>query len=181
MSDTNSSPVYNQEVIDMLTIGVQFCLLLENVSEQEKPDFIGKLLRLLPMLYFKTLCIEYHEPDENAYLQSFVSEDDYNLVAASVADLMGSDDVYLEVFTEGFQYSDTPITAFISENLADIYQEIKDLAGNFQSGNESVMTDALYVALSAFRQHWGQKLLNVMRALHACWLEIERSDEIEDF
>ncbi len=181
MPNTNQSPVYRQDVIDMLTVGVQICLLLERAGENEKPEFVSKLLRLLPMLYYKTLCIDYHEPADNTYLQTFVTEEDYNLVAASVADLLGQDDAYLEVFVEGMQYSDTPITAFISENLADIYQEIKDLAGNFQTGNEEVMSDALYAALSSFREHWGQKLLNAMRALHTCWLNSTTPDEIGDF
>ena len=65
------------------------------------------------------------------------------------------------------RYSDEPITAFISENIADIYQEIKDLACNYQTREESIMNDALVNCLEAFEQHWGQKLLNVLRPLHA--------------
>ena len=53
------------------------------------------------------------------------------------------------------------------ENIADIYQEIKDLACNYQTREEAVMNDALVTCLDAFEQHWGQKLLNVLRPLHA--------------
>lgn len=81
--------------------------------------------------------------------------------------LLGTDDAYLEVFLNDIQYSDEPITAYISENLADIYQELKDMAAAFQTGQEEVMNDAVLACLVAFREHWGQKLLNAMRALHA--------------
>jgi hypothetical protein len=63
--------------------------------------------------------------------------------------------------------SDTPIAAFVSENLADIYQELKDFAANYQLADVDTMNDALVVCLQAFGEHWGQKLLNSLRALHA--------------
>jgi hypothetical protein len=64
------------------------------------------------------------------------------------------------------QYSDEPVTAFISENVADIYQELRDLCSTFQLDDEQVQNDALYAFQEAFDQHWGQKLLNVLRPMH---------------
>ena len=87
-----------------------------------------------------------------------------------MAGIFGSDDAYLEVFVEEMQYSDEPITAFISENIADIYQELRDLCNNFQLEDEDVQNDALYAYVEAFEQHWGQKLLNVLRPLHVLLL-----------
>jgi len=55
----------------------------------------------------------------------------------------------------------------VSENIADVYQELKDFAASYQLGEVDIMNDALVVCLEAFGQHWGQKLLNAMRALHA--------------
>lgn len=167
----NNHYVFSQEVIDMVTISVQTCLILEHASEYEKADFIDKMVRLLPLLYLKTIVLD-NEPNQfDGYLQNFVTEDDYNYVAQNVRDLLGNDDAYLEVFMSDMQYSDTPITTFISENLADIYQELKDMAGNFQTDNEAVMEEALSNVLDSFRTHWGQKLLNALRALHACKVE----------
>ena len=39
---------------------------------------------------------------------------------------MGEKDDYLEVFNDDIEYSDQPITEFVSENLADKYQDIKN-------------------------------------------------------
>ena len=63
-------------------------------------------------------------------------------------------------------YTDEIQTAYISEGLADIYQELKDLAAAFQTGEEPVMNDAVVLCREAFDNHWGRKLLAVMRALH---------------
>lgn len=165
MESRSTKYVYSQEVIDMLTVAVQICLVLEHLENAEKTGFIDKMLKLLPMLFLKTEMLEADEHEIEGYLQTFVSEEEYNIVAADVANLMGNDDAYLDVFIEGMRYSDTPVTSFISENLADIYQELKDLAGNFQSGNENVMEDALHEVIESFHSNWGQKLLNTLRAL----------------
>ena len=99
--------------------------------------------------------------------QRFVTEEDYNFALVGIRELMGSDDAYLDVFIDQGVYTDEVQTAYISEQLADIYQELKDLAAGFQTGNETVMHDAVVVCREAFKEHWGQKVLAVMRALHA--------------
>jgi len=96
-----------------------------------------------------------------------VTEEDYLYVREQVEQLLGADDSYLEVFHPDMSLSDTPIAAFVSENIADVYQELKDFAASYQLGEVDIMNDALVVCLEAFGQHWGQKLLNAMRALHA--------------
>ena len=74
---------------------------------------------------------------------------------------------------EDIRYSDEPITAFISENIADIHQELDDLVSNWQIDNDCVRNDALAACIEGFREHWGQKLLNVLRPLHALSFEID--------
>lgn len=99
--------------------------------------------------------------------QRFVTEEDYNYVLVGIREALGTDDAYLDVFVDQGVYTDEVQTAYISETLADIYQELKDLAAAFQSGEEPLMHDAVVACREAFDMHWGQKLLAAMRALHA--------------
>ena len=71
------------------------------------------------------------------------------------------------------QYSDTPIAAFISENLADVYQDTGNFISLFRQGNEEVMLEAIVLCRKNFREFWGQQLLNALKALHA----VRYSDE----
>ena len=159
--------VYSQQVIDFVTVAAQTCLVLEHIEEQEKQVFLENMLQLLPLLYVRVRTLPKPEQELDGFAQQFVTEQDYNFVSDGVKQLLGTDDVYLEVFQEDMRYSQEPISAFISENLADIYQEIKDMAANYQTQDESVMNDSLLVCIESFHQHWGQKLLNVLRALHS--------------
>lgn len=173
MEKSNTHLVYQQPAIEFVTVAVQFCICLEKVSEYEREDFLDKILSILPLLYLKARMVPKAELELDGYIEQFVTEQEYEAVRQSIAAQLGSDDTYLEVFVDEMKYSDEPITAFISENIADIYQEMKDLACNYQTQNESVMNDALVACLEAFEQHWGQKLLNVLRPLHALSLSTD--------
>ena len=172
MSSTPAHYVYQEPAIEFVTVAVQLCLYLEQVAEHEKSDFIEKMLCLLPLLYLKARLLPKGTEEMDGYPERFVTEQEYEDVRQLIAQQLGSDDAYLEVFMEDMRYSDEPITAFISENIADIYQEVKDLACNYQTREETIMNDALVSCLEAFEQHWGQKLLNVLRPLHALSLTL---------
>ena len=63
-------------------------------------------------------------------------------------------------------YSDKPIKKCISEDLADIYQDLKDFISVFQLGLNETMNDSLVICKEHFEEFWGQRLVNTMRALH---------------
>ena len=81
----------------------------------------------MPLLYLKATLLPEAEEDEDAEPELTVTEDMYESVRNRIAGLLGEKDSYLETFHPDMQYSDTPIAAFISENLADVYQD----TGNF--------------------------------------------------
>ncbi len=158
--------VYSPSVIEYMTVSAQVCLLLEHAAETDRETFVRQGLALLSMLYLKTTVLEKPERIYEDDPERFVTEDDYNDVKAQIEVLLGEHDSFLETFHPDMSLSDTPIAAFISENLTDVYQEIKDCAANYQLGETELMNDALVVCIDAFAEHWGQKLLNALRALH---------------
>ena len=159
--------VYSRNVIEFVTVAAETCLFLEHAAEFPRTDFIQKSIKILPLLYLNASLLDIPESVFDDFAEKFVNEDDYQFVREQIEQLLGADDSYLEVFHPDMAISDTPIAAFISENLADIYQELKDFAANYQLADTDIMNDALVACLEAFGEHWGQKLLNALRALHA--------------
>jgi hypothetical protein len=159
--------VYSAAVIEFTAVVAETCRFLENLAETTKADFVSKALKILPLLYLKTAILEVPAPETDELPEHFVTEDDYQFVRENLAQLLGNEDVYLETLTPEIQFSDTPVATFVSENLADVYQEIRDYAEVYQSGIEAVMNDSLVLCLETFGEHWGQKLLNALRALHS--------------
>ncbi|MDD5184080.1 MAG: DUF5063 domain-containing protein [Paludibacter sp.] len=159
--------VYSKNVIEFVTVAAETCLFLEHASEFSRQDFVLKSVKILPLLYLKTTLLDVSESTADDNVERFVSEEDYIFVKEQIEQLLGAEDSFLEVFHPDMALSDTPIAAFISENLADVYQEMKDFAANYQLGDVEIMNNALVACLEAFGEHWGQKLLNALRALHA--------------
>lgn len=159
--------VYSKKVIEFVTVAAETCLFLENATEFSNVEFVDKSVKILPLLYLNASLIDIPKAVYEDGVERFVSEEDYVFVKEQVEQLLGKDDSYLETFHPDMALSDTPIAAFISENLADIYQELKDFAANYQLGDVDIMNDALVICLDAFGEHWGQKLLNALRALHS--------------
>ena len=159
--------IYKDTTIAFVTAAAQTCLLIEKSNEYACDDWREQLLRLLPVLYLRTRLLDKEETLSDEEPQRFVTEEDYNYVLAGMRNLLGQDDAYLDVFVDQGIYTDEVQTAYISEGLADLYQELKDMAAAFQTGEEDIMHDAVVLCREAFDNHWGQKVLAVLRALHA--------------
>lgn len=166
------NPVYSKNSIEFVTVALEFCNFLEKTDERTRDEFTQTCVKLLPLLYLKACLLPDCEPEEIEENEKFVTEEVYEYIRNRIAGLLGDQDAYLEVFHSDMQYSDTPIAACLSENLADIYQDIKDFISVYRLGEEKSMLVALSNCRENFRHYWGQKLVNAQRPLHAiCFTE----------
>lgn len=166
MEERKSQVIFDKNAVEFVTVAAEFCGFMERVSDMKRRDFVDKSLKLLPLLYLKASLLPVCERLDESDPETFVTETDYEVLRSSVAALLGEYDDYLDVFLEDMAYSDTPIHQNISECLADIYQPLKDFICVFQLGLEQTMNDALAICRELFAEFWGQRLVNVMRALH---------------
>jgi len=132
----------------------------------KRSDFVDTSLKILPLLYLKASMLPKCETIGEEVLETYVTEEIYEILRINLAELMGDKDDYLDVFVQDMVYSDQPIKKSISEDLADIYQDIKDFIFVFQLGLNETMNDSLAICQENFGMLWGQKLVNTLRALH---------------
>lgn len=164
--EPTSQVIFDKNSIEFVTVAAEYCGFIERSREVGKQSFVDTALKILPLLYLKASLLPECELMGEDDLETFVTEDDYEYVRRSIAKVLGAQDDYLEVFHPDMAYSDTPIKKCISEDLADIYQDLKDFIGVFQSGLNVTMNDSLCVCKEHFAEFWGQRLVNTMRALH---------------
>lgn len=181
MEENNSQVIFDKNTVEFVTVAAEFCGFMERVSDMKRRDFVDKSLKLLPLLYLKASLLPACERMEESDPETFVTETDYEVVRSSVASLLGEYDDFLEVFLDDMAYSDTPIHQNISECLADIYQPLKDFICVFQLGLEQTMNDSLAICRELFAEFWGQRLVNVMRALHDVkYRQLAHGEETEE-
>ena len=175
---SESKVIFERNSVEFVTVAAQYCQFLENVEGMEREEFIDTVLKIMPLLYVKALLLpEMKLIDEDDSLETCVTEETYNMMNAQLADIMGDRDDYLDVFVEDMKYSDQPITRYISEGLADIYQDIKDFIFVFRQGVNRNMHNSLAICQENFKLYWGQKLVNTLRALHEVKFDTHREDD----
>ncbi len=179
MSEKEKNIIYSQETIEFVTVGVEFCSFIENNKIADRDEWIKKMLNILPMIYIKTSQLPEFMQMNEELPETFVKEEDYVRVQTNISSLMGEEDVYLDVFVEDMKYSDRPISSFVSEDIADIYQDIRNLVSIYQYDLSEQMNDGLYVCQQHFRIYWGQKLMNVLRPLHSVLYKL--NFDVDDF
>lgn len=160
------SLVLQHDVLEFLTVAVQYCAYVESVEQRERNEFVETMLKLLPLLYLKGMLLTPFDMNDEVELEDAVTEENYDIVRTNISYVMGEQDDYLDVFVEDMKYSDTPILTTVSENLADVYQDLKNFCVAMRSESDELMTEAVAQCRQNFEHYWGQRLVNVMRALH---------------
>ena len=179
-----SEVVYSKNVIEFATVANEYCTFIEAVDQFRRKDFITRVQKLFPLLYLKAALLPESdiEMSEDAP-EKFVSEEDYHFLLHKLELKFGQFDAYQEVFDPSMQYSEVALEASISENITDVYQDLKDFILAYRIGTLEVMNDALWECRNNFEQYWGQRLVNGLRAIHNLIygnVDLEETDEEPD-
>ena len=122
-----SQVIFDKNTVEFVTLAANFVAFLERARDMKRYDFVGYALKYFPFcFYLKATLLPPCEPIGEDEPETFVTEEDYELIRRAIAGVLGAKDDYLEVFLPDMVYSDTPIKKCISEDLADIYQDLKD-------------------------------------------------------
>lgn len=159
--------VLNTNSLAFIALCNEYCAAIEHVQQSDRDSFVKSMLRLLPRLYISANDLDVQVVDEDeAYLEASLEEDYYESVRRGIENIMGPDDVYLEVFEEDMKYSDTPIAASISEGLADIFQVLYNFVNMVKEMPQQYIPLAIVAVRDDFHSYWSQILCNLLRPLN---------------
>lgn len=164
--DSKQGPVYSRNVVEFVAVANEFCKYAERAAEVKGGDLLKILQRILPLLYIKASLLPELEPVFEDGNEKFVTEETWIKIHETLRSGFGTADDYLEVFDDKIKDTEGPVTSSISENITDIYQDVKDFLLLYQTGTDEVMNDAIWECRMNFENIWGQKLLNGLRAIH---------------
>jgi hypothetical protein len=154
-------PVFNRNVLEVLTISNELCLLLDNTDKYDKSDVLNILHRILPLLYLKASLIKPIAASNPDSSERFVTEEQYELIYQSLKKLLGSDEIFFVI-----PHKNIPVKASLAEYITDVYQDIKDFLLLYQKPSISAKENAINECLALFEKHWGPRLLSSLQALH---------------
>ncbi|PID93064.1 MAG: hypothetical protein CSA96_00710 [Bacteroidetes bacterium] len=163
--------LYGPKMLDFVSSANAYCAMLEALQGEDAKGFIASALQALSTLYSRFLLIPDFEPRLDGSIEPHVSEGQWSAIYQRVALLLGSHNEYLRpAERDEFDRSDL-VAHYISEDLADLYQELRDFTIVYSRGMEDMMNDAGWELKERFCEHWGRKLLSALKALHELYVE----------
>ena len=170
--------VYASEMVEFVTASNGLCHFLEQMQGEEGRSFIVSAIQLLSAIYATFVKLGASEPVYDTALEPTVTEQDWSTIYQKVARVLGPYNDYLRpAEVDEFDRSEM-VRHTISEDMADLYQELKDFTVTYSRGMEELMNDAAWELGERFSEHWGKKLLLSLLALHDLYIRgVEPGEE----
>ncbi len=170
MKDFSESPTLSQAVLEMVTVANEYCLFFEKAESYDTLDIKSYFQKIAPLLYLKATLLPLIEIDDPSVNERFVTEEQWEYVFKTLRVKFGSHDTY---YTHDHNFDS--VQASLADNMADIYQDLKDFIMLYQKNTEVARQNAIAQCKDYFTWHWGPSLLNALAAIHQL-LYIEHID-----
>ena len=168
------------QVIAIAGLAAEYCLAVDNSQTAEPSDFCAQMLRYLPRIY---VAIDGLRPygsedgDDTGMIFHSLDEDAYTDARISMERLFGEHDMYLDAPQEEMRFSDTPVAVSLSEKLADIYQNLYDVAYTIREADSNIYTDVMSELKWRFDEYLSMDICDALRAANIIYRNRVLNDE----
>lgn len=171
-------PVYSKPVAEFITVAYDFCAFMEKIEDKKLEDVFNYLQRVLPLLYIKATLLPEIEVADDSANERFVTEENWETLYNILKTKIGADDIYSTQHNLDM-LDNEPYNASLSEDLSDIYQDIKDFIMLYQLKSHIGKENAVYSVRYFFATNWGYKSLNAMKMIHTITFKQPLSETLE--
>lgn len=166
MESSIKEKVFGKNVVEFAAVAKEYCAFIENTTSFKRSQFVKVCSSLLPLLYYKTSLLPQTEPIYEEGNVKHVTEEYYLALNSRIKSYLGEYDAFPEVFDPRISETDEGFSASLAEYLSDVYQDLKDFTLLYQNGQVEEMNDALWECQLNFKEYWGIRLANAIRAIH---------------
>ncbi len=163
--------VYSSDMVEFVAVSNDCCQFFEQPNGVDGKAFIEQSVKHLSGVYAAIVKLEETEPQIESAWKPTVTEQEWSAVFQRISMLLGAhNDTLRQAEDEEFDRSDL-VTHTISEDISDVYQELRDFTTIYSRGMEELMNDAAWELKERFAEHWGKKLLRSLMALHDLYIQ----------
>ena len=83
-----SQVIFDKNTVEFVTVAAEYCGFLERTRAMKRSVFVDTALKILPLLYLKTTLLPPCEPIGEDDPETFVTEEDYELIRRAVAEVL---------------------------------------------------------------------------------------------
>ena len=156
--------VYSPFVLEFLSIAQKFCLFIEEVHRYDKKEIYNSLHKALPLLYVKGSLLPDVYVEDFGMNEKYITAENWQDVFNELRQIFGNDDEYW--FIENDNPLNDLVKGSISDNLTDIYQDMKDFVILYQKPMRDAKKIAVWEIKEQFMAHWGVRAVNLLKVIH---------------
>ena len=156
--------VYSPLVLEFLSIAQKYCLFIEEIDRHEKNEIFDAMHKALPLLYVKGSLLPEVYVEDFSINEKYLTAEHWQDVFNELRGKFGNDDEYW--FTENDNPLNDLVKGSISDNLTDIYQDMKDFVILYQKPMRDAKKIAVWEIKELFRAHWGFRAVNLLKVFH---------------
>ena len=171
--------VYSSEMLDFVKAANDCCAYLEQLKGSEGKSFILDMVRHLSSVYATFIKSGDTEPVFESSAEATVTEQEWSALFQKIGTILGPKNDILRIAGENEFDRSEVVSHTIAEDVADIYQELRDFTSIYSRGMEELMNDAAWELKERFAEHWGTKLLRALLALHELHVSVSDPGEEE--
>ena len=160
---------------ELLTLGNEYCYFIENQSKYDQEYRLSFLMKILSALYLKGSIMKEMDECDDAYMQRYVTEENYETIFNELRQNFAKKDVF---YTADPEVGDL-IKHSISEVLSDIYQDMKDLYIAYSKGLEAEKKCVAYYMKDWFSDRWGKAISVLLPIIHELFHDLNKQDNLE--
>lgn len=144
----------------------EFCSLLEKSASISDKEFVQQAAYLLATLYAAGLSLPTldNEPEEQQASIEDTSFEHTSEIERQTGQKLGKHNLYWE-FYDPYDQSN-PLTTTLSDDLSDIYRNIKPGLIAYQKGTARSVSAAVWEWKFHFIIHWSDHAVDALRAIH---------------
>jgi hypothetical protein len=158
-------PVYSQHVLELIRLGHEYCLFIEQIEKKPWDEMINFMHKLFPMLYLKGVFLPDIQLNMDDTGERFVTEEEWESVFNMIRNTLKEKDQFWTIDPE-ISGGNEPVKLSLAENMTDIYQDLKDFIVQYQKNSRMAKEIAVYECKAWFPDRWGKKITQAYNYLH---------------
>jgi len=165
MTDYPDDITLSKSMLEMLTVANEYCFFIESAEKKSKDTILKFANSILPLMYLKGTLLPAIEVANPEAKERFVTEEQWENVFTALREKFTDSDEFWIIDPQHINESE-PLNASFSENLADIYQDMKDLVMLYQKNTLAARENAMADCKELFENHWGYRIVNILPRMH---------------
>lgn len=155
----------SKPVIEMATVANEFCYFFETIKKKNTETILNFTQRILPLLYLKGSLLPDIEPQNPEANERFVTEEQWERIFTTLREIFAKNDEFWFIDSQHINETE-PLKASLSENIADIYQDMKDFILLMQKNTLAARENAISECRLLLANHWGYRIGNIFTQIH---------------